>query len=192
MTTRNLKDGTVGNPTIDWPSVWREHSSWLRTVLLARLRDGHAVDEVFQEMALNVASKPHRWPDPNKLCPWLYRVAIRQVQLYRRKRQRGPARLCRSMQEGLEPLDADAVDPVAWLIDRESARHVRTALAELNDQNREILMLRHAQNWTYRKIAEHLGVSIDKVIYRLGRAREELKFMLVSQVYDWTQQTADE
>ena len=183
MTTRNLREGHDEHPAIDWPLVWREHGPWLRTVLLARLRDAHAVDEIFQEMALIVLRKPHRWPDKKKLGPWLYRVAIRQVQLYRRKRMSGRAGA--SLQQGWEPLDASAIEPAAWLIDREAESYVRAALGELSGQNREILMLRHAQNWTYRQIAEHLDISLDKVVYRLGRARRALKSKLMSQCYDW-------
>ncbi len=174
---------------IDWSQVWREHGQWLRTVLLARLRDPHAVDEVFQEMAVIVARKPHRWPEPTKIGAWLYRVAVRQVQLHRRQRLRGRRRM-NSLNTGpWDPLDQDAIDPATWLIDREAESHVKTALARLSDQDREMLMLRHNQQWTYRQISDHLGLSQDKVVYRLARAHQSLKSELATICSDWVERS---
>jgi RNA polymerase sigma-70 factor (ECF subfamily) len=62
-----------------------------------------------------------------------------------------------------------------WLTARETERLVREAVAEMAPQDREILLLKHAEGWSYREISELLGVTIDKVIYRLGRARRRLR-----------------
>jgi RNA polymerase sigma-70 factor (ECF subfamily) len=55
----------------------------------------------------------------------------------------------------------------------------------LSAQDREILMLKHSERWTYREIAEYLGISADKVVYRLARARARLRQRLQATGDDW-------
>jgi RNA polymerase sigma-70 factor (ECF subfamily) len=41
--------------------------------------------------------------------------------------------------------------------------------------DREILMLKYTENWNYQQLAEHLGVTLHTVEYRLLRARKRLR-----------------
>ena len=48
------------------------------------------VDEVMQEIALAAATQASKQQPPiHRVGPWLYRVALRQVMLFRRKAGRG-------------------------------------------------------------------------------------------------------
>ena len=163
-------------PSIDWPRVWEMHGSWLKSVLRARLRSRDEVDEVFQEVALSVARKPCNWPNPEKVAPWLYRVAIQHVWLFRRKRIQSQHRHFQTQSEF--DLAARQRDPAALLMELEDSRRVQNALSKLCGQDREMLLLKHAQQWTYDQICNHTGISKDKVIYRIGRARKRLKAAL--------------
>jgi hypothetical protein len=42
----------MNQPSIDWQMALSQHDRWLRTIVLARLREPQAVDEVMQEVAL--------------------------------------------------------------------------------------------------------------------------------------------
>ena len=81
-------DGRTHISKVDWEQALTEHDRWLRTVVYSRLRDGEAVDEVMQEVALAAVRQAAPLADPSKVAPWLYRLAVRQVLLYRRKRGR--------------------------------------------------------------------------------------------------------
>ena len=166
-------------PSIDWPSVWETHGNWLKSVLHARLRSRDEVDEVFQEIALLIARKPCSWPAPDKIAPWLYRVTIQQVWLFRRKRTQPKNAMSSNAQLDMAVADCD---PVQLLIGLEDQQQVRSALANMSGQDREILWLKHAEKWTYDQICDHTGISRDKVIYRIGRARRRLKLHLNAKV----------
>ena len=45
-------DNGEAKAPINWEAELANHRSWLRTVIAARLGDRHAVDDVFQEVAL--------------------------------------------------------------------------------------------------------------------------------------------
>src|SRR5438132_7807703 len=77
-------DRPVG-PRIDWGAALVLHDRWLRTAVLARLGERQAVDEVMQEVALAAVAQQAPLNDPAKVGAWLYRLALRRVQLYRRR-----------------------------------------------------------------------------------------------------------
>ena len=173
---RSTSDGPV-NAAIDWSAALAEHGRWLRTVVFARLggeRDG--VDEVLQAVALAAVEQRAPLADRGKIAPWLYRLAVRQVLLYRRRhgRQRKLVeRYGRRMDSG-EP-EADLHDPLVWLIADERRQLIRTALERLPRRDAEILLLKYTEEWSYRDLAAHLGISESAVEARLHRARGRLR-----------------
>lgn len=170
--SRNSEHGTT-HTQLNWPLVWKNHSPWLRRVLCARLHSNDEVDEVFQEIALVVARKPERWPDCEKIAPWLYRVAIQQVFLHRRK-SLGRKHVS-SMQDREDPSTNSMEQPVSILMIRESSELLQKAMTQLSGQDREMLLLKHAEGWSYHEISQRTGLTPDKVIYRIGRARKRLR-----------------
>lgn len=178
------KPAESGHPPIDWNAVLDEHRRWLRCVVLARVGEPQAVDEVLQEVALAAVSSRNP-PRPEKAAPWLYRVAVRQTLLYRRKQGRQRKLVDRYAQQ-YEPCEAEdrETDPLVWLIARERASLVRAALGKLARGDSEILLLKYCQGWSYHRIAERLGVSHSAVETRLHRARKRLRSELAG-VGEW-------
>src|SRR5688572_24307173 len=82
--------GTPGGPRppprVDWAAALARHGRWLRQVILCRLGERQAVEEVMQEVSLAAAAAPHDGTVGSaQVAPWLYRVTVRQVLVYRRK-----------------------------------------------------------------------------------------------------------
>jgi RNA polymerase sigma-70 factor (ECF subfamily) len=73
---------------IDWAVTLSDHDRWLRTVVFTRLGERQAVDEVMQEVALAAVAQRSPLIDIARVGAWLYRLAVRQTLLYRRKRGR--------------------------------------------------------------------------------------------------------
>lgn len=166
---------------IDWQTALARHDRWLRTVVYARVREPQAVDDVMQEVALAAVRQSAPIQDPAKIEPWLYRLAVRQSLLYRRR--------CGRQRRLTEQYAVDAVvqetgqresSPLDWLLRAERLRMVRRAVGRLATRDAEILMLKYRENWTYHQIAHHLGVSHSAVEARLHRARKRLRAELVA------------
>ncbi len=151
-----------------------EHQRWLRTVVYARAGSPEAVDDVMQEVFAAACSSglPH---DPGKVAPWLYRIAVRQALLYRRKAGRR-RKLVTRYRNRLKQSDGHSRgDPLTWLVADERRQMVREALARIAPRDAEILLLKYSEDWSYRQMAEHLGMSIAAVQARLHRARQHLR-----------------
>jgi len=166
---------------IDWQAELTTHERWLRTVIAARLGEPQAVDEVFQEVSLAAVRQASPIRDTSRVAPWLYRLAIRQVLLYRRKagRQR---KLKNRFAEETSPTEADPrqLDPLGMLLAEERRTMVREAMTRLNGKDAELLMLKYTENWSYRQISAHLGISESAVEARLHRARRRLRTELMA------------
>lgn len=182
MWPRNLPEPRRGSPQtgrVDWEAALREHDRWLRSVVYSRVREPQAVDDVMQEVALAAVRESAPPADPLKVAPWLYRVAVRQALLHRRKcgRQR---KLTDRYAERHPPAEADrkTPDPRAWLLAAERQQLVREALARLAPRDAELLLLKYTQDWSYQQIAAHLGVTDGAVEARLHRARQRLREQL--------------
>jgi RNA polymerase sigma factor (sigma-70 family) len=169
--------GDGGACPVDWAAALAAHDRWLRTAVLARLGERQAVDEVLQEVALAAVAQRAPLDDPAKVAGWLYRLAVRQVLMYRRKcgrRHRIDGHYAALRAEA----GAAAPDPLEWLVSVERRHLVREALARLPRRDAEILLLKYTEDWTYRDLADHLGIGESAVEARLHRARGRLRDVL--------------
>lgn len=166
-------------PAIDWPLELHRHGRWLRSVLVVRSRESGVVEELFQEVALTALRDGHAVKDEQKAASWLYRVAVRQALMHRRRMGRERRRMS-TLTEQSSALghDEQSTDPLAWLLADERNQLIRQAVDTIPGKDAEILLLKYSENWSYRQIAEHLGVSEQAVDSRLHRARHKLRSQL--------------
>jgi RNA polymerase sigma-70 factor (ECF subfamily) len=160
---------------LDWGALLAQHRSWLGTVIRSRLADASAVEDVLQEVAVAVLRQPHRPDRPEKVAPWLYRIAVRKVINYRRHLGRR-----RKLLDGFTATYGEAAGlekstPGDWLFRQESDQLLGRAMRLLSEGDRQILMLKYTEGWGYRELAEHLGTTVKTVEYRLLRARQALR-----------------
>ena len=193
------------NQTIDWPAELQQHQGWLKKVLRSRIGDSHAVEDVFQEVVVVVLrqldavknkdvvnqnkqdSNEDRGrstlpADRQKVGPWLYRVAIRHAINFHRKQNR------HSQAKPVADLEVTSSEsgPLDWMLNRESNKNLQQALKQLTDGQREILMLKFSENWSYQQLANHLGISVRAVEHRLLKARKQLRAILVGSTQSQT------
>ena len=172
--------GTAIIHEFDWSMLLQQHDRWLRTIVYARLGEPQAVDDVMQEVALAAVRQSSPILDKTKVAPWLYRLAVRQTLLYRRKMGRS-RNLTKRYADRFRPTENDTREESSldWLLSLERHSQVRYAMRQLRPTDAEILLLKYSQNWNYHEIADHLGISHSAVEARLHRARGRLRKELV-------------
>ncbi len=164
---------------IDWPLELQRHGRWLRSVLVVRSRESGIVEELFQEVALAALRDGHTVKDKQKAAPWLYRVAVRQALMHRRRMGRERRRISTlTEQSSVRNHNEQTTDPLAWLLADERNQLIRQAVDALPGKDAEVLLLKYSENWSYRQIAERFGVSEHAVDSRLHRARQKLRCQL--------------
>lgn len=162
-------------PVIDWSAELIRHDRWLRCIVVARLGDRQGVDEVMQEVALAAVRQHAPIQDPSKVGAWLYRLAVTQSLMYRRRLGR-KRKLVERFADQTQPTEAvrDS-DPLDWLLSDERRKLIRVAMKQLPPRDAEILLLKYVEDWNYHQIADRLGISHSAVETRLHRARARLR-----------------
>lgn len=156
-----------------WIDFFQTHRKWLASVIYLRVSDRHAVEEVLQETALAAVNSVPVALSHEHISKWLYRVAVRQSLLYRRrlgreKRKNENAFCSPAASESVEP------DPLSLLVAMEQRGLVRESLDCLPPRDAELLLFKYGENLTCAQIASRLGATESAVKSRLLRARKKL------------------
>jgi RNA polymerase sigma-70 factor (ECF subfamily) len=149
--------GDVGRLFVEY------HDSLVR-MLWRRTGDRDRAEEIAQETFARAVAAPPRNPRP-----WLFAVALNLIREDARKALRQGRRL-QLLKNELEP---SAAPPDEVLERGERASQVRAALAQLNERDREALLLK-AEGFNYDEIAETLGLAKGAIGTTLARARRRL------------------
>jgi RNA polymerase sigma factor (sigma-70 family) len=172
--------GTNSTSGVDWGECLDRHASWLRKVILARTGEPQAVDEVFQQVAVAAVEQQAPLANPEKAAPWLHRLAVIHSARFRRQRGRERRALGEFARQAPHQGNGRAGNVLDSLISAERHQQTRLALQRLAGRDAEILLLKYAERWSYRRIAERLGISEKAVDSRLLRARDRLRRELIA------------
>jgi RNA polymerase sigma-70 factor (ECF subfamily) len=140
-------------------------------------------EELAQETFVAVLEAAPRWEQRAHFRTWLFGIAFNLCMAERRKSANDSA-FASAAEAGATADDppealrvsgcgvrtANNPDDVLW---------VRAAIAQLDDDHREVLLLREYEELRYDEIAEVTGVPVNTVRSRLFRARLALKELLV-------------
>lgn len=146
-----------------------------------------AAEELMQETFLRVVRTLADYEDRGRFEAWLFRIAANLARDHvRSRRRRGVmASLDRRDEDGRagaalarQPAARDAAGPLENMIGGEAASRLSAALAELNDAEREIIMLRHFSELSFREIAGLLGVPLGTALARAHRALARLRELM--------------
>jgi RNA polymerase sigma factor (sigma-70 family) len=147
-------------------------------------------EDLVQETFLRVYRSRHSYQRIAKLSTWVYTIALNLAKSMYKKKQR----------MSLISIHADESDPddrefqitdSNKLQDEElhlknSVGELEKALMELNDDFREVIVLRDIQQLTYEEISEITGTAMGTVKSRINRARLQLQEIIGDYVYSET------
>lgn len=148
--------------------------------------DAHLARDLAQETFLRAWSSLSSFEGGAAFGTWLHSIAINQVRTEMRRRsaqKRGAPVSIEALGGGeadggeagtFEP-EGPAADPARPMEERERAALLQRAVAELDPEFREVLVLREFRDLQYEEIAEITGVPVGTVRSRLFRARSELR-----------------
>ena len=180
MTDQRLSAATDSHSQrFDWGACLAAHEPWLRKVIYARTGERQGVDEVFQQVALAAVEQRAPLADASKAPAWLHRLAVVCSARYRRKLGRGRRAMAAVAGHRRHESNGHAPDLLTWLAGQERQEKTRQALTRLAGRDAEVLLLKYGERWSYRQIAERLGITEKAVDTRLVRARERLRQELI-------------
>jgi RNA polymerase sigma-70 factor (ECF subfamily) len=143
----------------------------LRRYARALTRDQSSADDLVQDCLTRALGKSHLWREGTDLRAWLFTILHNQH----------VNRVRRSVREGVAVSASDA-DPgliaVASQFSRIELRDLERALAQLPEEQRQVVLLVGLEGLRYETVAEIMGVPVGTVRSRLSRGREALRQLM--------------
>jgi RNA polymerase sigma-70 factor (ECF subfamily) len=138
--------------------LYRVAFSWCNDAMLA--------DDLVQEAIETGIRKRRQLRDESKLFPWLYRILSNAWYAHLRKDRK----------HGLldDDIPSEEMGPYSSCQELELVTRVRTAVASLPEDQRQVISLVDLGGLQYCEVAEALEIPIGTVMSRLYRARKDL------------------
>jgi RNA polymerase sigma-70 factor, ECF subfamily len=136
------------------------------------------VEDAFQETFLQLYASRESFDPTRPLRPWLFTIAANKARDALRKQQREATTSIGTMSEPeevsiddvLNTLASYDVTPLDELSQSETTAKVREIIANMPDNLREILILAYFDQFSYKHMADMLGIPIGTVKSRLHTA----------------------
>jgi RNA polymerase sigma-70 factor (ECF subfamily) len=150
------------------------------------------VEDVFQETFMQLFNSRESFDKSRPLRPWLFTIAANKAKDALRKRLRKNAITIGTMavsedlsfDDMLNTFTSDSTMPYEELQKSETAMRVRKVIADMPENLKEILILAYFNRFSYKQMAQLLGIPIGTVKSRLhtavGRFAREWKASLGS------------
>jgi RNA polymerase sigma-70 factor (ECF subfamily) len=148
-----------------------EHLPRLRRYARALTGDVNRADDLVQDTLERALAKLDLWQPGSDLRAWLFTLMhnlfVNQIRVRRPQET--------VMEDALdEPVSGGQMEALA-------ARDIHAALAQLPEEQREVLLLVGLEQFGYAEAAQVLGVPTGTVMSRLSRARERMRQMLAGE-----------
>ncbi|HMJ91856.1 MAG TPA: RNA polymerase sigma factor [Candidatus Acidoferrum sp.] len=152
----------------NYEQVVNAHYQNLYRFALTLTRSESDASDLTQSAFERLLRKPDQLRDPSKAKTWLFTTLYRLFLEQRRHEQRFP-------HVTVEDVELPSADTNGGNID---AGAVTTALAQIEEPFRAVLVLFYLEDHSYREIAEILDVPIGTVMSRLSRGKAMLRALL--------------
>lgn len=174
----DLVDRARGGDVAAFGRLVERHQDYIYNAVYHLVGHEHDAEDIAQDVFVRAYSGLAGFEGRAKFSTWLYGIMLNSVRSHWR-RERGRPALSLEGQDEDEDRDtdppADADGPEALGMRREQVRLVRAAIAELDEELREIVVLRDIRGLSYEELSEALGLPDGTVKSRLHRARQLLK-----------------
>lgn len=151
----------------------------IRNLCTRMLGDAHRGEDLAQEAFTRVFLKRKDYEPKGKFCTFLWRVALNLCydELRKRERRRETA-LELDAEESELSFAAEELPPDVAVTRDETAERVRSALMQIPETYRSVLILRHYEDLKFREIGDVLGIPEGTVKSRMAEGMSRLARLL--------------
>ena len=170
----NLSDGQLitlylegDNKSIE--TLIFRHQNKVFTSIYLLVKDKYIADDIFQETFIKAIDtlRSGRYADEGKFLQWVLRISHNLCVDYFRKKSRIPIIRTNDEQDIFEVLKFEEPNAEENIIRREEKEHVKKLLDLIPQDQREVIILRHFANLTFREIASITDCSINTALGRM-------------------------
>lgn len=151
------------------------------TCIYLIVKDRYVAEDLTQDVFIKVIKtvKGGKYNEEGKFLPWLLRISHNLAIDYFRKQKRNPTIINDDGTNIFNSLSFAENDSESNRINKETHKKIRELIKTLPKSQREVLIMRHFTNMSFKEIADMTGVSINTALgrmrYALINLRKKLK-----------------
>jgi len=141
----------------------------------------HAAEDLLQDLFVRVVRMIGRYQHDGRFEAWLFRIATNLVRDRVRRSQKAPAMLTGEADNdrlGDVAADAASTDPSRPMQVAEQTDRLQWALAQLSGPEKEVIMLRHFSEMSFKEISELMGIPLGTALARAHRGLGRLRRLM--------------
>lgn len=153
------------------------HKRKVFTSILMVVRDRYIAEDLFQETFIKVVKtlRGGKYNEEGKFLPWVIRIAKNLAIDYFRKTKRMPTITSHDGEDIFRTFQISEDNKEQSMIKSQKEQTVRDLIKLLPDEQREVLVLRHYADLSFKEIAEITHVSINTALGRMRYALSNLR-----------------
>lgn len=160
--------------------IYEKYFEPMLTLAMGLLNDAGAAEDVVQDVFVSFAQSRRNFRVRGSLSGYLATSVVNRVRDHKRRQRRRTAAPVESIERTREPMGPDQA-----VILTEQAKLLADALAELPEEQREVVLLRLKAGVKFRDIAKLQQTSINTVLSRYRYGLERLRSTLDGEVKKW-------
>ncbi|HYV90421.1 MAG TPA: sigma-70 family RNA polymerase sigma factor [Chitinophagales bacterium] len=157
----------------------RRHKSKVFTSIFMFVRDRYLAEDLFQDTFMKAVRKLRsgEYHEEGKFLPWVMRIAHNLCIDYYRKTKRMPMITTQDGSDIFSVLKFSNGNPEKEFMHKQSHEKVREMIDRLPIEQKEVVILRHWADLSFKEISDLTGVSINTALGRMRYALINMRKM---------------
>ena len=157
------------------------HKDKLYTSILFLVKDKYLAEDIFQDVFIRIIDtmRSGRYTEEGKFLPWAMRIAHNLCVDHFRKVKRTPTIRNSEEKDIFEVLNFSEDCAETQMMKRQSHSRVREMLDRLPEDQREVIILRHYADMSFKEIAAATNCSINTALGRMRYGLINLRKLMV-------------
>lgn len=157
------------------------HKDKLYTSILFMVKDKYLAEDIFQDVFIRIIDtmRSGRYTEEGKFLPWAMRIAHNLCVDHFRKVKRTPTIRNSEDKDIFEVLNFADDSAETVMMKRQSHSRVREMLERLPEDQREVIILRHYADMSFKEIAAATNCSINTALGRMRYGLINLRKLMV-------------
>lgn len=147
--------------------LFDHYSDYAHRLAFTMIKNRHDASDVVQETFIKVYRYSHTYDLNQPFQPWFYRILVNEAK-----------RLFQARSKDSLQMESEKIEFFHQNEDGPAADELDIALAQLQEKERIIPVLKYAENFTEKEIASMLDLKVNTVKSRLYRARQKLRSII--------------
>jgi RNA polymerase sigma factor (sigma-70 family) len=181
---RQLIDMALQGDEKAFETLLNKYRNLVFSIMIKMVRNHQEAEDLTQEAFMKAFNSLSSFNDEFAFSTWLMKIASNNCIDYLRKRKLRTYSIHEPIQYKDEKIEIDIPDheptPEKHLLQNERAEMIQTAIDELPERYRYVILLRHKEEKSYEEISEILNLPLGTVKAQIFRAREILNKKLKS------------